>query len=268
MSTDPACSLSDYRRHVRGLPRPSAEQVENFVQFVSGAHSWYKHLPLFPPGVPFHFFLDPFSGYDHVVLPDGRLTPQERTETSSRFHYTWMTTEEYRRRFGHLQYEAAAGTYFRVQSQGEVREYRNRPVFYTANQAYHIPAEVAEAGTAELTAAVHPSAREGLNTFGIWHMMLDIRAERYAEDHPEEWPAASGGADTLRQIKQVLDRFHAEAAAWHARYEEMTKEEREAWWFVRDAIQVQLATLVLPEARRLQANMTGAINRMLALVYD
>lgn len=260
MSTDPACSLSDYRRHVRDLPRPSAEQIENFVQFVSKAHSWYKHLPLFPPGVPFHFFLDPLSGYDHIVLPDGRLRLEERTENSPRFHYTWMTTEEYRRRFGHLQYEAAAGTYFRVQSQGEVREYRNRPVFYTADHMYHIPAEVAEAGTVALTAAIHPLTRK----LGQWNLILKMHARRYARNHPERWPAESGGADTLRRIKDLLGRYNS---SWQLALDS-TMEDYEARLREVQPLEEELAALVLPEAQRLQANMTEAINRMLALAYD
>lgn len=59
----PTCSLDDYRRIVSNLPRPSDEQIENFVQFVCTAHSWYKKLPLFPPGVPFRFFVDPAAGF-------------------------------------------------------------------------------------------------------------------------------------------------------------------------------------------------------------
>jgi hypothetical protein len=61
------CSLSNYRGYVGELPRPSEGQIEGYVQFVSQAHSWYKHLPLLPPGQPFHSFVDPFSGYDRII---------------------------------------------------------------------------------------------------------------------------------------------------------------------------------------------------------
>src|SRR5689334_22083945 len=94
------CSLPEYRRIVSALPRPSAEQVKDFVGFVSGAHSWYKHLPLLPPRTPFFFFLDPLSGYDLVHRRDGSVVHEERTENSRPFHYTWMLTSTYRERFG------------------------------------------------------------------------------------------------------------------------------------------------------------------------
>ena len=94
------CDLERYRRVVTNLARPSDEHVENFVQFVSEAHSWYKHLPLLPPGIRFTFFMDPFVGFDRLYSGPGRPTFVERTEESPRFHYTWMTTAEYRSRFG------------------------------------------------------------------------------------------------------------------------------------------------------------------------
>ena len=51
--------MDEYRELVASLPLPSTDQTARFVDYVSGAHSWYKHLPLFPPGAPFVFFLDP-----------------------------------------------------------------------------------------------------------------------------------------------------------------------------------------------------------------
>lgn len=105
----PACELTHSRALVASLPRPSGQQIDNFVEFVSEAHSWYKHLPLLPPGVPFRFFIDPTSGFDRVVGAGGRVRQVERTEQSQKFHYTWMTTADYRTRFGHLAYDAQAG---------------------------------------------------------------------------------------------------------------------------------------------------------------
>lgn len=43
------------------LPIPTAEQTRNFAEYVAGAHSWYKHLPVYPPA-PFVFYLDPNAG--------------------------------------------------------------------------------------------------------------------------------------------------------------------------------------------------------------
>jgi hypothetical protein len=129
------CSLSDYRGYVRRLPRPSEEQIEDYVQFVSGAHSWYKHLPLLPPGEPFRFFVDPLSGFDRVIQRDGSVIHHERTDTSLQFHYTWMTTKEYRRRFAYLAYTQDAAPEFLILSQGSTRTYADLPVFTTPEGA-------------------------------------------------------------------------------------------------------------------------------------
>ncbi len=76
------CSLSKYRQIVSDLSRPSKKQIDNFVRFVSEAHSWYKHLPLLPPGATFQFFVDPFSGIDRILQPDGKVVHKERTKNS------------------------------------------------------------------------------------------------------------------------------------------------------------------------------------------
>ena len=239
------CSLAEYQKYVGWLPRPSPEQIENFVQFVSAAHSWYKHLPLLPPGAPFHFFVDPFSGHDRIVQRGGGVVLEERTEASRRFHYTWMTTKEYRRRFACLAYESGAGTGFLVQVDGVVREYAEVPIFGSAHGAYRIPLEVAQAGMVELTAAIHPftSQAEG------WGLAVDFQRDRDEDGVAGQWPSETGGERTLQQIEQLFAR--PDARGWS--YERFDAE---------------LAALLLPERQRLQGSMTEAINRVLALIYD
>ena len=102
--------MNDYRKVVQGLPRPSAGQVRNFVDYVCQAHSWYKHLPLTLPGILFFFYLDPNAGCDLLLLPRGRAKYRERTESTQRFHYSWQPTAQYRQRFGYLEYFTEAGT--------------------------------------------------------------------------------------------------------------------------------------------------------------
>jgi hypothetical protein len=237
------CSLAEYRQYVGHLPRPSAEQIDNYVRFVSEAHSWYKHLPMLPPGEPFHFFVDPFSGYDRLVQRGGGVMHQERTETSKRFHYTWMMTRDYRARFGHLAYESGVGSQFFVQSGDTVREYADLPIFSTADRAYRIPREIWEAGSVELTAIVHPKAAR------LWDLVEDIARRRGEgpEGSSRQWPEETGGEATLRKIRQVL-----------------TTPGEGGW---REA-EEKLDALLLPERRRLQNNMTQAIHRMLALLYE
>lgn len=243
LSTVQPCSLPDYRMYTGHLPRPSGEQIDNFVSFVAQAHSWYKHLPLLPPGEPFHFFLDPFSGYDQIVQHGGDILLTERTDTSQRFHYTWMTTKEYRARFGYLAYECAAGSQFYVQSDTAVWVYAALPIFYTAGGAYHIPEEIAEAGTVELTAIVHPKTAE------LWHVaeVMHIRAGKSLEDGSRQWPAETGGEGTFRKIREALN----------------DPVERSL-----SEIAERIDALLLPERRRLQENMVQAIQYMLELVYE
>ena len=50
-------TLEEYLSLVSGLPRPTSQQIYNFVRFVASAHSWYKRLPYFMPGIPFIFSL-------------------------------------------------------------------------------------------------------------------------------------------------------------------------------------------------------------------
>ena len=41
----PPLTLRQYIELVSDVPFPTHEQKENFIEYVSRAHSWYKHLP-------------------------------------------------------------------------------------------------------------------------------------------------------------------------------------------------------------------------------
>ncbi len=96
---------------LRSLPRPTYEQYVAFAKHVGEAHSWYKHLPLLTGG-QFVVFLAPDSGIGQLAARfDGSVfqleTPPEGpvfTEDRPRLHYSWKTSDEYRRRFGFLDY--------------------------------------------------------------------------------------------------------------------------------------------------------------------
>ena len=96
---------------LRSLPRPTDEQYAAFAEHIGEAHSWYKHLPLLT-GRPFVVFLAADSGIGRLVARltgSGYelITPAEGpmfTEEHPRLHYSWTTSEEYRRRFGYLDY--------------------------------------------------------------------------------------------------------------------------------------------------------------------
>jgi hypothetical protein len=76
---------------LRGTAVPTLEQCQEFVAHVCWAHSWYKHLSL-------------LRGAEFVVLLDAEAGAGF-TEDKPRYHYSWRTTEEYRRRFGFLNFQ-------------------------------------------------------------------------------------------------------------------------------------------------------------------
>ena len=103
--------MSEYLDLCRQLPAPTERQITDFVDYVAQAHSWYKHLPLVPPGFTFIFYLDPNAGCDLLITEGGHAKYRDRTESSGHTHYNWQTTAQYRERFGHLEFFTPAGTW-------------------------------------------------------------------------------------------------------------------------------------------------------------
>jgi hypothetical protein len=79
--------LERYVSAFDALPKPTPDQLRAFPKYVSSAHSWYKHLPLLPPGVPFNFYLDPGAGMQRTITSDGSVQIAVRKERG--FHYSW-----------------------------------------------------------------------------------------------------------------------------------------------------------------------------------
>src|SRR5271168_1118193 len=79
-----------YLRSVSSLPRPTGEQIRDFVAFVAGAKSWYKHLPARPPGAPMYFYLDPNAGRDRLRRWGHEVIYRDRTDQTQSIHYSWM----------------------------------------------------------------------------------------------------------------------------------------------------------------------------------
>ncbi len=147
--------MSGYVELVRGLPVPTVEQTERFVDFVAHAHSWYKHLPAWPPGLPFTFFLDPNAGRDFVHLPGGESGYVDRTDEVQACHYTWMVTTEYRARFGHWQYHADAGPGLFVGSAGRGWTDLNSRAVVLSEEGEWLSAPPPYAAECPLTGLVH-----------------------------------------------------------------------------------------------------------------
>ena len=249
----PRLNLTEYRALVGPLPPPNPDQVEAFAAYVSAAKSWYKHLPLWPPGQPFLFYIDPHVGLDCIVDARGGATYLPRTEAtpqSHRFHYTWMTTEEYRSRYGWLAFACNAGTRLMIPVTAQRQDGKavsglldNNPcrptVHLTEDRGFQLPEEVVDAGTVCLTGVIHETASEPW----IWLHHLQ------EEDHTLPWPEETGGTETGARI---VNRCRVLS----------TQNERSL-----EAVDAELHELVEPERVRQRAEMVVAMQAVIALVY-
>jgi hypothetical protein len=125
----------DYVALFQSLPQPTLDQKWAFARHVSTAHSWYKHLPPFPPGAPFYFYVDPAAGMQHAVAPDGSVQVLVREKPG--FHYSWLPTSEYRQKFGCLAYAQSRGTSVSMVLPNGLRliPSDDQPTFYRADRA-------------------------------------------------------------------------------------------------------------------------------------
>lgn len=70
------------------VPRPSDGQVRAFVGFLSSDHSWYKKLPMTPPGEPFFLYLNP---HEHQAWVERVGNPPRAWRSIIRNEYsTWL----------------------------------------------------------------------------------------------------------------------------------------------------------------------------------
>lgn len=166
---------TSYVDSVATLPRPTAPQIAEFVEYVATAHSWYKHLPLLPPGLPFAFYLDPNAGREWIENGSRRRFRDRvpNAPAGERFHYTWQPTSDYIARFGYLTYFANAGTSFRVPMKEGVLDTASAPRIQVENRRWMVvnrswitvPEDVRRQGTVYLTAVIHPIAQRVTDLF-------------------------------------------------------------------------------------------------------
>ena len=247
-------SLDEYRDLVVGVPSPSRDQMHEFARFVSTAHSWYKHLPTLPPGVPMTFYLDPGAGTQRIVDRRGRVRQFERKEGG--FHYSWHPTADYRVRFGHAAYAASAGTSVSlVSSEGAkwVPSDDEPSIFEPARaELVALPREVLEAAVAEVSGLIHNRAA----CYQFWRLL----PPDYDDPSRVDWPAESGGAAAYAEI---LDRFQ-ELSAGAAVEEATWDDDRYLWGFPSGDL--VLHRLLMPERERQQRGIVAALERVVALV--
>jgi hypothetical protein len=182
-------TLGEYRELLAGVPTPSREQMEGFARFVSTAHSWYKHLPLLPPGIPMTFFLDPGAGTQRIVDRRGRMQQVDRLKSG--FHYSWLPTAEYRDRFGHPAFARTAGTVVTLigADGSELVPPDNQPALFEPGRAelVSLPNEVLEAGVAYVSGVIHTRASYPV----LWQLPKNRDASGV------DWPA-----EVLAQIRE------------------------------------------------------------------
>jgi len=90
---------------LRLVPLPTLEQTRRSAAHVVDNHSWYKHLPFFPPGASFVVFPNPQAG--RGVRKDGnRFVVDDIVRSDYIEHHSRLTTAEYLAQFGHWDYRA------------------------------------------------------------------------------------------------------------------------------------------------------------------
>jgi hypothetical protein len=98
-----ASPAGSYLKLIAKLPLPTASQTDRFADHVVDNHSWYKHLPFFPPGASFVFFLNPHAGRG-VREAGGVFTVYDVKRGDYFQHHSRLRTAEYLSRFGHWDY--------------------------------------------------------------------------------------------------------------------------------------------------------------------
>lgn len=185
MATDRTDVLS-YKEIMRQFSRPTEVQTSLFANYITSAHSWYKHLPLYPKA-PFFCYLDPQAGqvqsYDSAT---GAVAFRD-TDGKEIPHYTAQSTVMYRQRFGLWNYHNGCHpTMGIVTPKGYTCASRS-----TASQV--IPPELRESGKALLSALIHPHINLSIWTGGDFYGLPNPLSETVSDfpvppdSHQRKW---------------------------------------------------------------------------------
>ncbi len=231
-------TLAEYLNLLSGVPLPSTQQKSEFAEFVSAAHSWYKHLPANLPGQPFYFFLDKYAGCDRRLQSNGTAVLADRSE--QRFHYSDIPTAEYRSRFGYLAYNCSSGTSVFVAEWPLVYS-RDKVSAVPGNDGkmYGLPKEILEVGETQLTAIIHPMSS-----------ICPVRSQL------TNWPQESGGRTTLGKIAARCREMQDWAYPKSGRY-------TQSGIYIEDQL---LENLVAPERQRQKREIVRSIGRVCELI--
>lgn len=244
----PSLTLREYVDLVSDVALPTQLQKENFVEYVSHAHSWYRNLPLTPPGAPFYFFMDKYAGFDRWLSSDGTAILKERTERG--IHRSLYPTAKYRDLFGNLAFTRWPGTKMALMSKGPTPVSHDLAVVGKDAWLYCCPSEVLDAGLTQLTAVIH--TRSAFNP--LW-------LDRWPKDPQEiDWPQESGGQLTLEKILSRSEKVLLDPRAM-----ELLRINLPATGQL-SSVDAILYELLSPERNRQYGEMMKAINRVCDLI--
>jgi len=235
--------MKAYRKTAGALPRPSKKQIAGFVEFVSSAHSWYKHLPLLPPGVPFQVFLNPHVACDMSMRPTGEIAYRSRKTRG--FHYSEWPTSEYLEKCGYLDYRSCerVGTIVRPVVGPPTEENIAAQISAAIDletRSAELPQEILLAGTVALTGIIHQ--RACMSNLWRWR-------SRQGDFEGSDWPAETGGRATLARILELAHRSDNDDPDGN------------------EPASSQIDALIEPERQRLKRLMQNAVERVLQLAY-
>lgn len=229
----PQLSLEEYRTLFKGTARPADAQIVDFINHACEMHSWYKHLPLVPPGQGFQLLLDPQSGRKWVSHGDGPRFAADILEGDQLWHDSMMPTATYRRRFGHLQLRMDDVLSIEISD----------PVHGGALTAVLPPPEILEAGRVTLTAVIHRHTRSEW----LWMNHFTYAEEDGFPESAFAWPDETGGTDIVHAIRSLLADSDSALPKGDSRH--------------------SIEELITPERQRQLREIRRAIDAMLDVVY-
>ena len=199
MDDIPQIVAHHYRMAMRQFAPPTDQQTQDFVDWVAQDHSWYKHLPLLPPGKLFVCFLHPHAHQLPHMSVNGaawkNIMASHKADEDDEVRH--LTTDEWHARFGLWQYWQAHYTLKPKVCADIARWYA--PV--GEPDLIWLPEEVLALGTVEV--------RGTINRFihGVPFLKYHYEAER------EKYGLLPVNEDRQQQLVSLLHALH-QVVAW------------------------------------------------------
>ena len=266
----PFADQRDYLEGVGWLPIPTPEQIRDFVSFVANAKSWYKHLPGRPPGAPMHFYLDLNAGRDRLRRWGHQVIYRDRTENTEKLHYSWMTTKEYRERFGYLAFCCAMSTGIWTQEMlkdgvAALDPNVSEPLIEgEPARLVQVPEVVLEAGVCLLTRTVH-ARTDAQSLWKKWGKAVD--RDHRAAPLSGHWPRIAGLCEELgRKTPGVREYLRTRPYPLPPLIPDSYPADKEAAVLQVKALECELNALIKKQREQDHGNMKTAIENMLKFV--